>query len=397
MAHERESRTALPGISTVKTSSPVSRHSHLYAPPSPSYTASDGQETMASPHDRNRSPSSPSTDLKDRKYSNDSAVDFDDYHYSTPESTLRLPSIQNLLREVAPAAPPTPASSAPSAVPSPIDPLRSQHSRYDAEEPMFDRRRRMDDRSAGYARLENPHQDPRRSSGVSDYDKRHTTVYNSPQTVAPQSPPVGPQSMAPTQALSFPPGQLPMRPTHQPIPTLPPLPNQHPLPPFGARVETHGHTPRWYAEAPVISSREYGYSRDPTTGQYDAQSPWASGPEASDRYLAYGHPRPYDGHYGSGQITFQPVGPHGDGQIPRKRRGNLPKEATAILKAWYNEHIDSPYPTEDDKLMLCNQAHLSINQVSNWFINARRRAPGREGRGSQSSKGSPPAVAGRPA
>ncbi|KAF2636298.1 hypothetical protein P280DRAFT_155032 [Massarina eburnea CBS 473.64] len=64
----------------------------------------------------------------------------------------------------------------------------------------------------------------------------------------------------------------------------------------------------------------------------------------------------------------------------RKRRGNLPKEATSILKAWYAEHSDSPYPTEDEKIELCRQTQLSMNQVSNWFINARRRAPGKEQR-----------------
>ncbi|KAI8938143.1 hypothetical protein NX059_005809 [Plenodomus lindquistii] len=64
----------------------------------------------------------------------------------------------------------------------------------------------------------------------------------------------------------------------------------------------------------------------------------------------------------------------------RKRRGNLPKDATNILKEWFAANRASPYPTEDQKILLCNRTNLSLNQVSNWFINARRRAPHREQR-----------------
>ncbi|KAF2807328.1 Homeodomain-like protein, partial [Mytilinidion resinicola] len=62
-----------------------------------------------------------------------------------------------------------------------------------------------------------------------------------------------------------------------------------------------------------------------------------------------------------------------DGQFQRKRRGNLPKEATNILKTWYNTHLHSPYPTEEEKYQLMHQTQLTLNQVSNWFINQRRR------------------------
>ncbi|KAF2085500.1 hypothetical protein K490DRAFT_9415, partial [Saccharata proteae CBS 121410] len=55
------------------------------------------------------------------------------------------------------------------------------------------------------------------------------------------------------------------------------------------------------------------------------------------------------------------------------RRGNLPKEATTVLKQWFEDHKDSPYPSEDEKTALCERTGLSLNQVSNWFINARRR------------------------
>jgi hypothetical protein len=60
--------------------------------------------------------------------------------------------------------------------------------------------------------------------------------------------------------------------------------------------------------------------------------------------------------------TFQSMGGHDNGS-QRKRRGNLPKEATNILKAWYNAHLSSPYPTEDEKYLLMQQTQLTLNQV----------------------------------
>ena len=57
----------------------------------------------------------------------------------------------------------------------------------------------------------------------------------------------------------------------------------------------------------------------------------------------------------------------------KKRRGNLPKRATNLLKKWLFEHLFHPYPTEEQKRALASQTGLTINQISNWFINARRR------------------------
>ncbi|KAK3940530.1 hypothetical protein QBC46DRAFT_364062 [Diplogelasinospora grovesii] len=57
----------------------------------------------------------------------------------------------------------------------------------------------------------------------------------------------------------------------------------------------------------------------------------------------------------------------------RKRRGNLPKETTDKLRAWFISHLQHPYPTEDEKQELMRQTGLQMNQISNWFINARRR------------------------
>ncbi|OJD27473.1 hypothetical protein ACJ73_01131 [Blastomyces percursus] len=57
----------------------------------------------------------------------------------------------------------------------------------------------------------------------------------------------------------------------------------------------------------------------------------------------------------------------------KKRRGNLPKSVTDVLRAWFHEHLDHPYPSEEDKQMFISRTGLTISQISNWFINARRR------------------------
>lgn len=59
--------------------------------------------------------------------------------------------------------------------------------------------------------------------------------------------------------------------------------------------------------------------------------------------------------------------------IARKRRGNLPKTVTAVLKQWLIDHCRNPYPTEIEKTGLKDKTGLTLNQISNWFINARRR------------------------
>lgn len=108
----------------------------------------------------------------------------------------------------------------------------------------------------------------------------------------------------------------------------------------------------------------------------------------------------------AGNYTWDAPGSN-SGPGGRKRRGNLPKESTSILNDWFNQHAAFPYPKEDEKQHLQALTGLSISQVrsihrpahfrsvftiytrtqshadhllttimeqiSNWFINARRR------------------------
>ncbi|XP_015763861.1 PREDICTED: homeobox protein Meis1-like isoform X3 [Acropora digitifera] len=57
----------------------------------------------------------------------------------------------------------------------------------------------------------------------------------------------------------------------------------------------------------------------------------------------------------------------------QKKRGIFPKAATNIMKAWLFQHLTHPYPSEEQKRSLAQETGLTILQVNNWFINARRR------------------------
>ena len=73
-------------------------------------------------------------------------------------------------------------------------------------------------------------------------------------------------------------------------------------------------------------------------------------------------PETYGSSYGSmpGNMSYQPM--NDDGRH-KKRRGNLPKHTTDLLRSWLQQHIDHPYPTEEEKQYLMGQTGLNLNQV----------------------------------
>uniref|UniRef100_A0A8C7Q7K6 Pbx/knotted 1 homeobox 2 n=1 Tax=Oncorhynchus mykiss TaxID=8022 RepID=A0A8C7Q7K6_ONCMY len=62
-----------------------------------------------------------------------------------------------------------------------------------------------------------------------------------------------------------------------------------------------------------------------------------------------------------------------DDKKHKNKRGVLPKHATNIMRSWLFQHLMHPYPTEDEKRQIAGQTNLTLLQVNNWFINARRR------------------------
>ncbi|PNY23463.1 Homeobox protein PKNOX1 [Tolypocladium capitatum] len=121
----------------------------------------------------------------------------------------------------------------------------------------------------------------------------------------------------------------------------------------------------------VYQGPDYGYSYHHPS-RYQSLSTSSIRPHDRAPFSAAGGN--YDPHH-------QDIGRYGDlagmgmggDAKQRKRRGNLPKETTDKLRAWFVAHLQHPYPTEDEKQDLMRQTGLQMNQISNWFINARRR------------------------
>lgn len=116
--------------------------------------------------------------------------------------------------------------------------------------------------------------------------------------------------------------------------------------------------------------------------------PSQPGMESAYRPAAYGGPGYH--HSSRGQQTVPmgalhpyeraAMGGHGYGQYPdymrmgdyggmngdmikqRKRRGNLPKETTDKLRAWFVAHLHHPYPTEDEKQDLMRRTGLQMSR-----------------------------------
>jgi hypothetical protein len=117
----------------------------------------------------------------------------------------------------------------------------------------------------------------------------------------------------------------------------------------GGHVEApHGYGPTNYSGHPpaqlMHNPNQPGYPYPGVAYQSDSEA-------ASQQLLSHGQ-----------QSNFGILGDPIDSKNKR-RRGNLPKPVTDILRAWFHEHLDHPYPSEEDKQVFMTRTGLSISQV----------------------------------
>eukprot|EP00474_Spongospora_subterranea_P002448 CRZ02906.1 hypothetical protein [Spongospora subterranea] len=57
----------------------------------------------------------------------------------------------------------------------------------------------------------------------------------------------------------------------------------------------------------------------------------------------------------------------------KKPRHRLPASAVTVMQNWFMDHLNWPYPDDDDKKELAKITQLTLSQVVNWFTNTRKR------------------------
>ncbi|RKP25776.1 homeobox KN domain-containing protein, partial [Syncephalis pseudoplumigaleata] len=57
----------------------------------------------------------------------------------------------------------------------------------------------------------------------------------------------------------------------------------------------------------------------------------------------------------------------------KETRANHTPENLAILFGWLNTHRHHSFPSAEEKRAICEKTGLTLTQVNDWFVNARRR------------------------
>ena len=59
--------------------------------------------------------------------------------------------------------------------------------------------------------------------------------------------------------------------------------------------------------------------------------------------------------------------------LNRARSRQLNVKATELMNKWYEDHVDSPYPNDEQKIVLATEGGITLAQVKAWFANRRNR------------------------
>lgn len=66
-----------------------------------------------------------------------------------------------------------------------------------------------------------------------------------------------------------------------------------------------------------------------------------------------------------------------ENSIPKKKiikkKSDFPDHARALLKAWFLAHINDPYPSHEQKILLAKEGGITMRQIENWLTNTRGR------------------------
>lgn len=142
-----------------------------------------------------------------------------------------------------------------------------------------------------------------------------------------------------------------------------PYPPQHQLP---YQQQPSYQAPYQTPHHPRSSMDIYGQMSRPPPPSQQALPEYALAPGAY-HHGSSGHPQ--DLRNDSVMGSVYPYGfPSHSYPPPRKRRGNLPKDATKVMKEWFGKHKDSPYPTEEQKQELVRLTRLNMSQVCRFLL-----------------------------
>ena len=219
------------------------------------------------------------------------------------------------------------------------------------------KRRRVDTLGDIYARPSNaaeyPPADPRRMSTAIDPALYHADPARSRQQSA------GPTHHRPSLPYP-PPASAPQHARHQSQPS-------YQQPPMHAhRMVVQGQYAQPPPQAGMMYERRQSYFQDPHMQQH--AYPYEDRRESVYYNQQYVAPPPAGYEQGYYDVRFQQHVGVDHNAFNRKRRGNLPKEATNILKEWFAANRTSPYPSEDQKMELCRVTNLSLNQVRSVHV-----------------------------